>query len=92
MGRLSEEEHERLSYKERDPRAKTLEGWIASIEIFAKNHPEGLKNSYCFEGQHDIIFTHFTEEEIPEDSEDGKALVRLGWFVDSDTDGWATFT
>jgi len=77
----------------KDPKAKTLEGFIEAIQIFAKHKKLGLAEPYVFSAEHDVIYTNIDEEELPEDSEDGKRLSMLGWHVSSDIEGsWAYFT
>ena len=77
----------------KDPKAKTLGGFIEAINIFARHKSLGLKESYFFNAKHDILYAGIDNDELPEDSEDGIKLVMLGWHVDSDIEGsWSYFT
>jgi len=68
---------------ESDPKAKSIAGMIAALEIFAKHN--GAETKYFCDGEHDIIY--FCEAPAP-DSDDGRALESLG-FHWSDADRWA---
>jgi len=72
--------------------ANTPEGWIVSLHILAKYMEDGMKEKCFLEAEHDQIYSHVSGEDITEDSEDGKALIELGWFIDSDIDIWAYYT
>lgn len=72
--------------------ADTVEGWIASLEIFAKYLSKGMQSVGFLEPVHDMIYVDVHEDDLPEDSEDGQALKELGWHVSSDLGTWATFT
>lgn len=74
----------------KDPRAKTIEGFIVALQIFAKYAEKGLQQSYVFDAHHDVLGVYFDTERIPEDSEDGLLLRQLGWHVEDDY--WAYFT
>jgi hypothetical protein len=75
----------------KDPRAKTVEGFVAGLGILAKYMEKGMQESYFCGGEHDAIHIYVELEDLPEDSEDGLALVRLGFHA-SDADNWAYFT
>lgn len=66
--------------------------WRKSLDIIARYSPKGENEAFIFEAEHDIIYSHLSAEEVPEDSEDGKALSELGWHMSSDADVWAKFT
>jgi len=66
--------------------------FITAMEIMAPHYAKGLDTDYWCEAQHDIIYSHVTDEMIALDSEDGKRLEELGWHFDSDVDVWACFT
>jgi hypothetical protein len=76
----------------RDPRANTTEGLKAALDIFSKHLPRGDKTPIFLGAEHDIIYAPVSTEVIPEDSEDGIALSRLGWHMDDDTGDWGYFT
>lgn len=77
-----------------DPRAKTIEGFIAGLVILAGHMPKGDKQSYAFGAEHDVIhiWGDISLETIPEDSLDGKALLSLGFHTDAELDQWQYFT
>ncbi len=75
-----------------DPRAKSLEGFIAALEILAKHESEGLQTKYSLDAQHDIIYAGPSINDIPEDSQDGILLQALGWHANEDEECWAYFT
>lgn len=70
----------------------TGEGWVEAIKIFAKYESKGMESKIWFEADHDIIYSPVDSNEVPVDSEDGKKLDALGWFLDSDCDVWSMFT
>jgi hypothetical protein len=75
-----------------DPRAKSVEGFIAGLNIFAKYWEKGLASTYQFGASHDIV--HIFDvglDKCPEDSEDGQALRALGFHADEDLDSWGYF-
>lgn len=74
----------------KDPRAKSAEGFIAALQIFAKYWPKGMSNSFFMGAEHDILYIY--DSDIPEDSDDGRELNGLGFHRDDDIDGWAYFT
>jgi len=70
---------------------KSIKGFIAVLQIMAKYLGEDKK--YFMLAEHDIIYSSLSTEDCPEDSEDGKMLVELGWFVDPCCDNcWSYFT
>jgi hypothetical protein len=75
-----------------DERRKTVAGFIAALEIFAKYFGDGLNESYFCGGEHDVIYMYVDIEQCPEDSEDGRLLQSLGWHADSEAGNWAYFT
>lgn len=75
----------------KDPRAKTVEGFIAGLTILSKYMKGGMKESYFCTAEHDEFFVFVELDELPEDSEDGIALQRLGFHASS-ADNWGYFT
>jgi hypothetical protein len=71
-----------------DPRANTVEGWIAIWEIIGRHIAKG-KRVDCY-AEHDIFYLPL--QGVSEDSEDGQALTRLGLHYEDDTDSWAKNT
>lgn len=63
-----------------DPRAASVEGVIAALNILAKYLPHGMQTKYFLEGSHDLI-SSYVEASLttPEDAE---ALEALGWHKD----------
>lgn len=58
----------------------TISEMRKSLDIFAKYIGE---DKYWDGGaDHDTIYSILTTRHIPEDSEDGKVLTELGWYVD----------
>lgn len=76
----------------KDPRAKTFEGFVTAIEILAKYAEKGMQESFAFEAEHDIIYSHVSLEQVPEDSDDGKLLNALGWHAEHSIAVWAYYT
>lgn len=70
--------------------AKTLKDFIESLNIMAKYAKDGLDTTYFFNAEHDQIYSGLTEEQVSEESEDGKRLTSLGWFIDEEC--WSMFT
>ncbi|MCK5605795.1 hypothetical protein KAR91_28120 [Candidatus Pacearchaeota archaeon] len=65
----------------------SLEQMIEACQIFLK-----YKDQYQgLHGEHDIIYSGIYSDVIPEDSEDGKRLVELGWHQSSEGDMWGLF-
>ena len=73
----------------KDERAKSIEGFIASLEIFAKYTSKGMTESYFLGAEHDIIYCWIN---VPKNSEDGKRLTMLGWHHETESDSWGYFT
>ena len=65
--------------------------WRKSLDIIAKHSPKGENEDFIFEAEHDIIYSHLMAEDIPEDSKEGKLLIKFGWRI-SDADVWAITT
>jgi hypothetical protein len=76
----------------KDPRAETVEDSVAGLGILSKYMEKGMQESYFLGGEHDQIHVYVDLEDLPEDSEDGPALVRLGFHASSATDAWSYFT
>jgi len=59
--------------------------WAESFELFAD---AGL-GDYDVSAEHDVIYVECRQ--LTEDSLAGQRLQQLGWFWDSETDGWAHY-
>lgn len=76
-----------------DPRAKSLAGFIAGLEIMAKHHKDGLGAKWAFGAEHDCVHLWVCDlDALPEDSDDGRALTALGFIADEDLDQWQWLT
>lgn len=86
----------------KDPRARTIEGWIAALQIFSK-YVGGLQAYLPVCAEHDILFLPAFPPAIgrtggdeyqfaPEHEEDAKTLRGLGFHWSSEGDCWAKFT
>lgn len=74
----------------RDPRAKTIEGFIVGLTLLSKYMKDGMKETCALGGEHDVIWFSVSTEQLLEESEDGKLLVCLGFHTEDDT--WQYFT
>jgi len=88
--KMDEETYDKLYLS--DERSGTIEGLIESLKILAAHSPNGLQDHRVIEPAHDMIFSALGPKEIPEDSEDGKKLIALGWNLREDEDHWTMFT
>ncbi|WP_176559866.1 hypothetical protein [Teichococcus rhizosphaerae] len=52
----------------------------------------GLQVRGAFGGEHDIINVYVDLEELPEDSEDGQELIRLGFHPGEEAGNWGYHT
>lgn len=68
----------------------TIADWIAALNIFARNHEDGLEAKYVISSEHDEIFFHLNEDTVPEESEDGQELTTLGFSV-NDFGCWSRY-
>ena len=75
-----------------DPRAKSIEGFIAALQIIAKHKPKGLSEKYFCGAEHEVLYIYDCGESIPPGSDDGNALESLGFHFDGDAETWAYFT
>lgn len=89
---MTEDELDDLYMK--DPRAKTVEGFIAGLTLLAAHMPNGLSQKFAFGGGHEEIFIwgDVTLDAVPRDSEEGHKLIALGFHADEDLDQWSYFT
>jgi hypothetical protein len=90
----------------KDPRANSLEGWIAAFQIFGKYKIGGLSGYHYMAAEHDIFYVAdkpapLSYEVVDGDSvcewepaakDDAEALERLGFHWNSECDSWAKFT
>lgn len=95
--RLPEGESDDLYMK--DPKAKSVAGFIEALGILAKYMKAGVDTAHFSAAEHDVFYvsTDYAkdgdyEAEPAENSEDGRRLVMLGWHFDGETDGWAYST
>ncbi len=75
----------------KNPLAKSMEGFVQALKIFAKHTKDGMAARYQLHAEHDILYAETTPFQVPEDSEDGKILDSLGWHVSEENDCWAYF-
>lgn len=73
-----------------DPRAKSVEGFIAGLTILSRYMAKGLAETYFMGGEHDVIHIYVDIEDCPDDSEDGQKLSALGFHCGDD--GWEYWT
>jgi len=73
-----------------DPRAKTVEGFIVALKIFAKYMEKGEKRAFFCGAAHDELFIY--ADGPLESSEDGVLLTALGFHFDEDAECWRYFT
>lgn len=63
--------------------------FIKALAILGKYLKDGMDTKYFLGAEHDVIYFYVGIEELPEDSDDGKALVELGFHVEHGS--WARF-
>lgn len=85
-------EDERNALYMTNPQAKTLNGLVQSFMLFGLHTEKGMDQSYPIDAEHDILYGPCDSDEIPEESEDGKKLLALGWHYDDDAGRWAYYT
>lgn len=73
-----------------DPDANTLVGFKKAVDIFIEHCDDNIR--FPFNAEHEIIYGPCGFDDIPEDSEDGKNLQRLGWSYDEQFNCWCYFT
>lgn len=67
----------------------TIDETIEILEIFKKY--QILDKSWWISGaEHDVIYSVFDTDYIPESSDDGKRLQQLGWCID-EYDTWVLY-
>jgi len=74
----------------KDERSKSVEGFIAALEIFSKYLKDGMKETFFFGAGHDILYIWVENDAVNE--EEAITLSRLGWHPSSDGGSWAYFT
>ena len=77
----SDKEHEK------DPRWSTMEGFKAILDIIEKYDPKG---DPIIGAAYDVVFFNLPYD-LPEQSEDGLKLIRLGLSYGGGYDCWYTF-
>ena len=71
----------------------TISAFIEGLEIFASRYfQNGRGERYFCDAQHDIIYFYVHANDLPENSEDGKYLIELGFYIDEDTEQWCWST
>ena len=70
-------------------RKMTVSEFIEGLNIMVKN---GLHDNWFMGAEHDQIYFYIDNELLPENSREGKRLIELGFFVDSDVCSWSMFT
>lgn len=63
-----------------------MQNLVKAFTIFAKY----TDSEYDLGAEHEQIWVYVNKEKLPEDSEDGKVLKVLGWFID-ENDVWSKF-
>ncbi len=66
--------------------------FIEGLKIMAPFYSNGMDTDFFMEAEHDIVYFHIDNEQIPEESKLGERLVELGFHYDEEADGWAKFT
>ena len=61
--------------------------YIKALQILQR-YEEGY--SYL-QGEHDVILSSISSQMLAENTDDGRALVMLGWHVDSDDQCWSIY-
>jgi hypothetical protein len=75
----------------KNPKRKTIAGFIEGLTILAGYMADGLQSTYAFGGEHDIIHVfEVSLDTVPEDSPDGQTLISLGFHTADE--GWAFYT
>ena len=69
-----------------------IKDFIAGLEILAAHTENGLDQNWFMGAEHDQIYFYVDDETLPEDCDDGKKLIELGFFVDCDVGNWSMFT
>jgi hypothetical protein len=84
----------------RDPKAKTVAGFMEALTILARYMEKGMEQPFFTAAEHDVLYVHTESDKSTDDwtarpakgSADGKRLRELGWHFDGESDGWAYFT
>lgn len=80
----------------RDPKAKTVAGFVEALTILARYMENGMDEGFFSGAEHDCFYvsTKSVDDNAQPDkkSADGKRLRALGWHFDGGSDGWAYFT
>lgn len=75
-----------------DPKSKSIAALIEALAIVAKYAQNGLEERWPVQAEHDVLYLKLDLEKVPEDSEDGRRLIALGFHAEEDVDSWAYFT
>lgn len=68
----------------------TLRKLIEACEIFAKHLPGGLDQTFPLETRCGLLVCSLCDcDDIPEQSDDGRRLMALGWRVRCNTRAWS---
>lgn len=65
--------------------------WVKSITILCAYLHDGMHQNSLFDAEHDIIVSCVESTMLSENSDDGKKLDALGWFID-EYGFWAHYT
>lgn len=65
-----------------------MRNFIKGLGILSNFFDKGLDETYFMQAAHDQIFFFVDVEKLPEDSEEGRELIKLGFYVD-ENDGWS---
>ncbi len=85
------EESESDKRYNKDPKAKSVEGFIEGLQILSKYMNNGIETKYFCGAEHDILYT-YAENPPDRESEDGLRLSELGFHWNEDCEGYAYFT
>ncbi len=72
---------------------KTIARFIVGLGVFAERYLENGEGEWYFcSAQHDIIYFFVDINDLPGNSDDGKRLIELGFYIDEDTMKWCWST
>jgi hypothetical protein len=92
MAEMEEFESEFESESERrymkDPKSKTIEGFVIGLHILSKYMEDGLNQRFFCGAEHDVLYIY--ADAPAEESPEGLRLSELGFHRDEES--WAFFT
>ncbi len=62
---------------------------IQGLQLIAKYCEHGEETQFAVEGGHEIIYARSDQHKEEWSEEDAKRMEELGWFWESDGEGWA---